>query len=67
MRPTIDYPKWSPGKDLDTLVKEVILRALKFYKGNRTHTADNLGISIRTLQKKLNEYGVSIDERNNLA
>jgi DNA-binding NtrC family response regulator len=33
-----------------------ILRALELCQGNRTHAADKLGISIRTLRNKLNEY-----------
>jgi DNA-binding NtrC family response regulator len=42
--------------DLHEIEKEVILKNLKFYKGNRTHTAKALAISIRTLRNKLNEY-----------
>jgi DNA-binding NtrC family response regulator len=34
-----------------------IMHALEHCQGNRTHTADKLGISIRTLRNKLNEYG----------
>jgi transcriptional regulator with PAS, ATPase and Fis domain len=39
--------------------KQAILRALDSCRGNRTHAAKKLGISIRTLRNKLNEYGVS--------
>jgi DNA-binding protein Fis len=39
--------------------KRQILAALEYTKGNRTHAARLLGISIRTLRNKLNEYGVS--------
>ena len=45
--------------DLDTLSeieKRHILHALKRSKGNRTHAARMLDISIRTLRNKLNEY-----------
>lgn len=41
---------------LADLEKEHILAALKQCKGNRTHAAKLLGISIRTLRNKLNEY-----------
>ncbi len=40
---------------LETLEKEYILYALKKANGNRTHTAQMLGISIRTLRNKLHE------------
>ena len=38
--------------------RNVILEALKYHDGNRTHTAKALGISIRTLRNKLAEYRV---------
>jgi transcriptional regulator with PAS, ATPase and Fis domain len=47
---------WTPGKTLEQMEKETILRALRFYNNNKTHTASSLGISIRSLQMKLNEY-----------
>ena len=37
----------------------MILRTLAETGGNRTHAADILGISRRTLQLKLKEYGVN--------
>jgi len=45
-------------KDLmDDYEREVILRRLAYFKGNRTETAEDLGISIRNLQYKLERYG----------
>ncbi len=41
---------------LNELEKQHILAALKHCKGNRTHAAKQLDISIRTLRNKLNEY-----------
>lgn len=49
---------WKPGRTLDEIERNVILDALKFHDGNRTHTAKALGISIRTLRNKLAEYRV---------
>lgn len=49
---------WKPGKTLDEIERGVILEALKFHQGNRTHTAKALGISIRTLRNKLSEFRV---------
>jgi len=37
--------------------REVILRRLAYFKGNRTRTAADLGISLRNLQYKLERYG----------
>ncbi len=47
---------WNPGQTLDDIEKNVILQALQYHSGNRTHTARALGISIRTLRNKLADY-----------
>ncbi len=55
--------QWAPGRTLDQIERAVILKSLAFHNGNRTHTARELGISIRTLRNKLNEYrraGISV-------
>lgn len=46
-------------RSLKTLEKEMILRTLADTGGNRTRSARILGISRRTLQLKLKEYGVN--------
>jgi two-component system response regulator FlrC len=55
--------QWAPGRTLEQIERAVILKSLAFHNGNRTHTARELGISIRTLRNKLNEYrkaGISV-------
>jgi two-component system response regulator FlrC len=47
---------WIPGQTLDDIERNVILSALEYHQGNRTHTAKALGISIRTLRNKLADY-----------
>jgi len=42
--------------NLDEIEKEMVQRALSKTKGNRTHAAKLLGISVRTLRNKLAEY-----------
>ena len=44
---------------LGELEKRHILQALEAFGQNRTKTAKHLGISIRTLRNKLNEYGAN--------
>lgn len=44
---------------LEELEKRHILRTLSLTRGNRTHAAELLKISIRTLRNKLHEYKVS--------
>lgn len=46
-------------KSLKEMEKEMILRTLEEADGNRTRSAKILGISRRTLQLKLKEYGVN--------
>jgi DNA-binding NtrC family response regulator len=44
------------GLTMDELEKLAITKALDQCNGNRTHAADRLGISVRTLQRKLQQY-----------
>jgi two-component system, response regulator FlrC len=44
------------GRTVADVERELILQTLKHCFGNRTHAANILGISIRTLRNKLNEY-----------
>ena len=48
-----------PGRTLREVEKEMILRTLDDAGWNRTHAAEILGISRRTLQLKLKEYGIT--------
>ncbi|MCL4691324.1 MAG: sigma-54 dependent transcriptional regulator [Candidatus Hydrogenedentes bacterium] len=45
-----------PGKTVAEIEKELILQTLEHCNQNRTHAADMLGISVRTLRNKLKEY-----------
>lgn len=47
---------WSPGVSLEDIEKSIILKAFRFYRGNKTATAQSLGIAIRTLTNKLEGY-----------
>jgi len=47
------------GQTLKDVEKQMILRTLDEKNGNRTRTAEILGISRRTLQIKLKEYGIN--------
>ena len=49
----------TPGKSLREVERQMIIRTLEETGGNRTHAADILGISRRTLQLKLKEYGIN--------
>lgn len=47
---------WSPGVTLDQMEEQVIRKAFAHYRGNKTVTANALGISIRTLDGRLEKY-----------
>jgi len=58
-----ELARWAPGRTLEDIERAVILSSLDYNNGNRTHTARELGISIRTLRNKLNIYrkaGISV-------
>lgn len=44
------------GRSLESVEQELIIKTLDHCDGNRTHAANILGISIRTLRNKLNQY-----------
>ncbi len=46
------------GATLADIEKVVILETLRQRNYNRTHAARALGIGIRTLQRKLKQYGI---------
>jgi hypothetical protein len=47
---------WSPGVTLNDIEKAAIIKAFRFFGNNKTATAAALGISIRTLDNKLERY-----------
>jgi DNA-binding NtrC family response regulator len=47
-----------PDWNLKDLSKQTILKALESCRGNRTEAAKQLGISRRTLHRRLNEFGL---------
>lgn len=54
---TLDWVGSLPvGQTLRTVETHFILETLKKHKGNRTHAAKTLGISLRTLRNKINEF-----------
>jgi DNA-binding NtrC family response regulator len=56
-KPRIDIP---PGTSLEDLERAAVEQALVQHHGNRTHAAKTLGISVRTLQRKLKAWGMPI-------
>ncbi len=53
--PTVDF---QVGLTLEDIEKNTILRSLAYHHGNKTRTAEALGITVKTLYNKLNRYGV---------
>lgn len=51
----IDIP---PDTSLEDLERAAVEQALIQHRGNRTHAARTLGISVRTLQRKLKAWGM---------
>jgi two-component system response regulator FlrC len=51
-----DLPSWTETVSLREMEQKMIYRTLDRTEGNRTHAARILGINVRTLRNKLNEY-----------
>jgi DNA-binding NtrC family response regulator len=58
----IDIP---PGTSLEELERAAVEQALAQHRGNRTHAAKTLGISVRTLQRKLKAWGMPVVSMQN--
>lgn len=48
--------QWQPGVTLAEVEQHTIIAALKFYHGNRTLASNALGISLRTLTARIDQY-----------
>src|SRR5207249_10788983 len=55
-QPTATPKEIPTGLTMEELEKLAITKALDSCGGNRTHAANRLGISVRTLQRKLRQY-----------
>ncbi len=63
LRNVAGVANWQPSRHLDALKKQAILQALESHGGNRTRTAEFLGISVRTLQRKIQEWGLASESQ----
>jgi DNA-binding NtrC family response regulator len=61
--PDTSAPDFQVPRDttLDDLEREAIRQALERFQGNRTHAAESLGISVRTLQRRIKDWGLDDD------
>jgi DNA-binding NtrC family response regulator len=57
------YARPRPGASLQEMEIEHIRRTLLRHEGNRTHTARALHIGVRTLQRKIHSYGLTVPGR----
>ena len=58
-RNNLDWVKHLPiGEKMRMVETHFILETLKDHNGNRTHSAKTLGISLRTLRNKINEFAM---------
>ena len=55
---TFEKPEVAVGMTLEDMERALIRRTLEHTGGNRTHCASLLGIGVRTLQRKIREYGL---------
>jgi len=62
-RSTASFIQIPTEATLDEMEREMIRRTLERTGGNRTHSAELLGIGVRTLQRKIRLYGLSIPPR----
>jgi DNA-binding NtrC family response regulator len=49
-----------PGMTMEEIEKEAIRRTLEQFGGHRAQTAASLGVSVRTLHRKIKQYGLEV-------
>jgi transcriptional regulator with PAS, ATPase and Fis domain len=60
VRESLDWVEALPlGRPMREVETHFIIETLKYHNGNRTHAAKTLGISLRTLRNKINEFTAS--------
>jgi DNA-binding NtrC family response regulator len=52
---------FQPGMTIEDMEREAIRRTLEMTTGHRGESARRLGLSVRTLQRKMNQYGLRGD------
>jgi nitrogen regulation protein NR(I) len=58
--PPADESLFGPNMTMEEIEREAIRRALQRTKGHRTKAAQLLGLSVRTLQRKIKEYELEV-------
>jgi DNA-binding NtrC family response regulator len=51
-------PEWKPGLSLGEMERQLLSMTLEATGGNRSRTAELLGVSLRTVRNKIREYGL---------
>ena len=51
-------PEWKPGLSLEEMERRLLAMTLESTGGNRSRTAELLGVSLRTVRNKIREYGL---------
>ena len=51
-------PDWKPGLSLGEMERRLLAMTLESTGGNRSRTAELLGVSLRTVRNKIREYGL---------
>jgi DNA-binding NtrC family response regulator len=47
-----------PGNSIREVERSLLERTLEATQGNRTHAAEMLGVSLRTIRNRIREYGL---------
>jgi hypothetical protein len=57
---------WTPGTTLAQVERQVIEKALSYFRGVKAVTARSLNMDIKTLERRLQEYGAADDARREI-
>lgn len=54
---------WQPGQTIEDLERDAIKSAMKFFQGNKTAVANALGVTVKTIYNKLEQYDIERADR----
>lgn len=52
-----------PGHTLEHIIQNAVMERYQFYRGNKTQTANSLGITTKTLDTKIEKYEADQKDR----
>lgn len=54
---------WNPSMSLAAVEKQVIQKCLEYYRGNKSQVARILGVTVKTIDRRIEQYAKEAEEQ----